>query len=62
MGRLEEHAAAGLRGTAAKKSVKHVPLLQRATEPALEDRLLRPRPNASAAMDGHSGELFQAGE
>ena len=44
--RLEEHASAGLSGTALKKATKHVPLLKRATEPALEERLLRRRPAA----------------
>lgn len=47
MDRLEEHAEAGLSGTAVKKATKHVPLLKRATEPALEARLLRFRPAAA---------------
>ncbi len=62
MGRLDEHAADGLRGIAGKKSVKHVPLLQRATEPALKDRSLRPRAKASTVVDIQSGELCEAGE
>ena len=44
MDRLDEHAAAGLSGPASTKAVKHVPLLQRGTEPAVEERLLKSRP------------------
>ncbi|CAL5221610.1 g3830 [Coccomyxa viridis] len=58
MERLEEHASAGLSGTAAKKSTKHVPLLKRATEPALEERLLRFRPAAGM----HGGQSSAACE
>ena len=46
MERLEEHASASLSGSTVKKPIKHVPLLKRATEPALEERLLRRRPAA----------------
>ncbi len=58
MERLEEHASAGLSGTAAKKPTKHVPLLKRATEPALEERLLRFRP-AAGVNDGQSDEICE---
>ena len=51
--RLEEHASAGLSGDAVKKATKHVPLAKRATEPALEERLLRFRP-AAGVGDGQS--------
>ena len=55
MGRLEEHAVASLSGSVVKKTTKHVPLLKRATEPALEERLLKYHP-AAGAHDGQSDE------
>ena len=63
MERLEQHASAGLSGNAVKKATKHVPLLKRATEPALEERLLRFRPAVGAdnGQSDHHREPVQAG-
>ena len=55
MNRLDEHAAAGLSGTTAIKPVKHVPLLQRGTEPPVEERMLKSRP-PTASMSGDQQE------
>ena len=60
MGRLEEHAVAGLTGSVVKKPTKHVPLLKRATEPTLEERLLKYHP-AAGTDDGQSDEHAQTG-
>ena len=60
MGRLEEHALAGLTGDVVKKPTKHVPMLKRATEPTLEERLLKYQPAAGTDV-GQSDEHAQAG-
>ncbi len=60
MGRLEEHAVAGLSGGVVKKPTKHVQLLKRVTEPALEERLLKYH-LAAGTHDGQSDEHAQTG-
>ena len=60
MDRLDEHAAAGLSGTTARKPVKHVPLLQRGTEPAVEDRLLKSWQSTASMSGKQAGLEFQA--
>ena len=60
MDRLDEHAAAGVSGRALAKPVKHVPLLQRSTEPAVQERLLKSRPPTATVSTGHAGMKVQA--
>ena len=62
MDRLDEHATAGLSGTAVTKPVKHVLLLQRGTEPAVEERMLKSRPSTASMSGGHAKAIFQAGQ
>ena len=62
MDRLDEHAAAGLGGPALTKPVKHVPLLQRGIEPAVEQRLLKLREPAAHVSTGHAKMEVQAAQ
>ena len=62
MDRLDEHAAAGLSGPASAKPVKHVQLLQRGTEPAVEERLLRSRPLTASTSGGNARMSVQAAQ
>lgn len=57
MERLDGHAEAGLSGSPVQKAVKHVPLLRRATEPALEQRLFKAR---SLVTDGQHDVQLEA--